>query len=67
MNGDGDGADTVQKFSSDQSSVFANPVTASKLPKLLCKYGYNPEEPRVPAGNTGGGRWTRGDQYAALL
>ena len=25
----------------------------------LCKYGYNPEEPRVPKHNTGGGRWTR--------
>lgn len=25
----------------------------------LCKYGYNPEEPRLPKHNTGGGQWTR--------
>jgi hypothetical protein len=25
----------------------------------LCKYGYNPEEPRIPEHHAGGGRWTR--------
>ncbi len=32
----------------------------------LRKYGYNPEEPRVPKHNAGGGRWTDGGtQFAA--
>ena len=32
----------------------------------LRKYGYNPEEPRVPKGNPGPGRWTdNGTQFAA--
>jgi len=32
----------------------------------LRKYGYNPEEPRVPKHSTGGGRWTdNGTQFAA--
>jgi len=32
----------------------------------LRKYGYNPEEPRIPKHSTGGGRWTdNGTQFAA--
>ena len=35
----------------------------------LRKYGYNPQEPRIPEHQTGGGRWTRdpfaGQRYAA--
>ena len=27
--------------------------------RLCRKYGYNPEQPRVPAGNPDGGQWTR--------
>jgi hypothetical protein len=45
----------------------------SRAPALILselrKYGYNPEEPRVPKHNTGGGQWTRvagnDDQNAA--
>lgn len=33
----------------------------SLLLSELHKYGYNPNEPRVPAGNPDGGRWTRED------
>ncbi|MGA8076382.1 MAG: hypothetical protein WB868_03210 [Xanthobacteraceae bacterium] len=37
----------------------------------LRKYGYNPEEPRVPKGDPGPGRWTKEDskakQYASTL
>ncbi len=29
--------------------------------RLLGKTGYNPNEPRVPAGNSDGGQWTSGD------
>jgi hypothetical protein len=30
------------------------------------KYGYSPDQPRVPAGSSDGGQWTTGPQYAAL-
>jgi len=29
---------------------------------LVQKYGYNPDEPRVPAGNPDGGQWTKEDE-----
>jgi hypothetical protein len=31
----------------------------------LCKYGFNPNEPRVPAGERGAGQWTDEDWIAA--
>lgn len=33
----------------------------SLLRSELRKAGYNPDEPRVPAGNPDGGQWTRGN------
>lgn len=40
--------------------------TPSLISSALGKYGYNPEEPRVPKHRTGGGRWTNnGTQFAA--
>jgi hypothetical protein len=37
-----------------------------KSEPVVQKYGYNPEQPRVPAGNSTGGRWTKdGVQFAA--
>jgi hypothetical protein len=38
----------------------------AQTPPAVEKYGYNPDQPRVSAGNPDGGRWTRGVQYAAL-
>jgi hypothetical protein len=31
----------------------------------LRKYGYNPDEPRIPKHNRGGGEWTRDTQFAS--
>jgi hypothetical protein len=51
----------------DDSSVELATTDLSNLAKQivdnicqeLCKAGFNPDEPRVPAGNPGGGQWTR--------
>jgi hypothetical protein len=39
----------------------------SLISSALHKYGYNPDEPRVPKHNTGGGQWTKGDPEIAQL
>jgi hypothetical protein len=41
-------------------------ATPAPILSELRKYGYNPEEPRIPKHSTGGGRWTdNGTQFAA--
>ena len=34
---------------------------------LALKAGFNPDQPRVPAGNPGGGQWTSGDAAAGVM
>lgn len=36
-------------------------AAARRLDRLLGDTKYNPDQPRLPAGNPGGGRWTSGD------
>jgi hypothetical protein len=52
-------APTVQKFDSDKPFIFADQPSVGELPLKLRKYGYNPEEPRIPKHNAGGGQWTQ--------
>lgn len=41
-------------------------ATSSPILSALRKYGYNPDEPRIPKHNSGGGQWTdNGTQFAA--
>lgn len=36
------------------------------IAEVLAKAGFDPDEPRVPAGNPGGGEWTTGEGEAAV-
>jgi hypothetical protein len=53
----------AEKFAFEGGSMLAGP--AGELSSALRKHGYDPEEPRVPKHNAGGGRWTKDGASAA--
>jgi len=40
--------------------ITDRPLRRLAIAEILAKAGYNPDEPRVPAGSPGGGEWTTG-------
>lgn len=52
-----DGTQTRQIFKLAQLRLM---ITAATMQALLRKANFNPDQPRVPAGEPGGGRWTDG-------
>jgi hypothetical protein len=52
-------------FTNASGAPIVNPQNASPTAKRVLSKDYDPEEPRVPKHNTGGGEWTReGIQFA---
>ena len=42
-------------------------LTAAVRLQLAIKANFNPNQPRIPAGQSGGGRWTNGDGLLQLI
>jgi hypothetical protein len=62
--GEHDEAERLQKGKGTQKQVSASEIAAEiarQVFRELRKAGFNPNEPRVPAGNPDGGEWTRED------